>query len=113
MFTIIGVLLFVFMFGYLIYSFLKRPKDAATSSLDVEASSFYDIIQELEPTPRTREELREQILKNGCDMLRGEMFLYAPCYNPRVNPGNGFSACNEDCPCFESFFKSECERFNL
>ena len=112
MFTIIGVVLVVFMFGYLIYSFLKRPKDAATSSLDVETSSFSDIIQGLESIPRTREELRDQILKNGCKMC-GDMWLYAPCYNPRVNPGNGFSDCNEDCPCFESFFKSECERFNL
>lgn len=105
MFMIIGILLVIFMFVCLIYSLLKLPKG-------VENSSFPVIIQEPKSIPRTREELKEQILKNGC-MMCGDMWLYAPCYNPRVNPGNGFSDCNEDCPCFESFFKSECERFNL
>lgn len=56
--------------------------------------------------PKTREELKEKILKDGCDLLRGEMFMYAPC--------RGEHDClGEHCPAFNDFFKSECKRLSL
>lgn len=56
--------------------------------------------------PKTREELKEKILKDGCDLLQGEMFMYALC--------RGEHDClGEDCPAFNGFFKSECKRLSL
>ena len=59
-------------------------------------------------TPKTRGELEQKILNEGCDMLRGEMALYAPC-----SRADYLRPCNKECPCFESFFESECKRLNL
>jgi hypothetical protein len=56
--------------------------------------------------PKTREELKEQILKGGCDLLRGEMLMYAPC--------RGEHDClGEQCPAFKDFFEFECKRLSL
>ena len=58
--------------------------------------------------PKTREELKKRILKEGCDMTRGEMFLYASCYDR-----DGFIPCHEDCVCFKSYFDYVCKCLNL
>jgi len=60
--------------------------------------------------PKTREELKKRILKEGCDMTHGEMAMYAPCDDPK---SGGFIPCHEDCICFKSYFDYVCKCLNL
>jgi len=62
-----------------------------------------------ESIPKTRDELEQKILSKGCDMLRGDMFLYARC----ITRDGDCRPCNKECPFFEQFFNSECKRLNL
>lgn len=60
--------------------------------------------------PKTREELKKRILKEGCDMRLGEMAMYAPCDDPK---SGGFIPCHEDCIGFKDYFDYVCKCLNL
>lgn len=110
-YEIISILIIFFSKAFFIFIVLLIH-DSKTS-VPLKDLQHPEKIEPATPEPKTREELKEKIFAQGCDMMCGDMFLYAPCYNPRVNPGNGFAPCSEDCICFNSFFESECKRLNL